>query len=195
MTRIRDNYFRDYYSSIFNAWNDRTDPMGLQYSSMITDEAVDINNIADDKDNQFMRRTIDKGALVKVISKPDVFFDLDEKVKELGGTSKWTGKYIPKIGEVGDVMGVDEGYILINFEGGEALLDMSCLEPQKRKNEVQFLVKYPSGALEEYSSEKEIEKRMQDLYKAQNLKPGEVIKVYNVEGYREVKVKIEIAFT
>ena len=142
----------------------------------------------------FMRRTIEKGATVKVISKPDVYFDLDDKGKELGATDKWTGKFIPPLNATGEVLGIDDGYAMVDFGAGEALVDVSCLEPQKKKEEVKFLVRYPNGTLEEYSTEKEVEKRMQDLYKAQSIKPGDVIKVYNVEGFKEVKLKIEIAF-
>ncbi len=141
-----------------------------------------------------MRRTIEKGFQVKVISKPEIFFDLDDKVKELGGTKKWNNKFAPKIGDLGDVLGTDEGYVLVDFGVSEALVDMSCLEPQKRKEEVKFLVIFPNKTIEEFSSEKEVEKRMKDLYKAQNIKPGDVIKVFDVKGYREVKLKVEVAF-
>ena len=142
-----------------------------------------------------MRRTIQKGSLVKVISKPDVYFDLDEKVKELGGSEKWAPKFTPKIGDFGDVIGIDDGYVLVDFGSAECLLDIACLDGQKRKEEVQFLVVYPNNTLEEFSTETEMEKRLQELHVSQSIKPGDMLRAYNVKGYREIKLKISVAFT
>lgn len=179
ITIIEEDYSHGKYHV---EWDNHTN------NSNYCDECLEI-------DFPIMRRTIEKGGLVKVTSRPEVYKDLDEKVKELGGTDKWSGAYVPKIGDVGDVIGISGGYVLVDFQGRECLLDASCLESQKRKEEVKFLVRFPNGSLEEYSTEKELEARVQELYKTQALKIGETVKVYNVEGYKEVSVKIQVSFT
>lgn len=143
---------------------------------------------------KFMKRVVDKGSLVKVISKPEVYFDMDETVKELGGTDKWNGKFTPTIGMTGEVTGSKEGYVLVDFPTGMCLLDESCLEPQKRKEEVKILVRFPNNTLEEFSTEEEVKKRVQDLYKAGSVDKNAQIKVYDIAKYREIGLKIDISF-
>lgn len=143
-----------------------------------------------------MRRTIEDGSLVKVIAGPELYQDSDDIAKELLGDSKepWNPKYIPKMGEKGDVLGIKDGYVLVKFDKNIVLMDISSLESETRKEEVKYLAIFPNKSIEEYKTEKEMEDRMQELYKGQSIKPGDGIKVYNVDGYREVKLKIEVSF-
>lgn len=142
-----------------------------------------------------MRRAIQKGAYVKVVKGPELYNENLEKAKELGSTEIF-GKKVPNIGDAGDVIGVDDGYILVRFgDSNESLIDSSSLEIEKRKEETKFLARYANNSIEEFSNEEECQARMKELFSQGHMKVGETVKVYNVEGYKEVKIKVEVAFT
>lgn len=141
-----------------------------------------------------MRRAIKEGNYVKVISGPELYNDNEDKAKELGSTELF-GKKKPTIGDQGDVVGISDGYVLVRFDGFEALIDISNLEIQKRREEAKFLVLYQNKSFEEYTEEEEVHERMKQLFSKGDLKMGDTVKVYKIDGYKEVKIKVEVAFT
>jgi len=140
-----------------------------------------------------MRRALTVGTPVKIVKTPTWYKDTLDVAKKLGSTDVLNLKE-PKVGDEGELVGVEDGYCLVKFSSYEALLDMDCLDKMKRKEDIKILVKYPNDSIQEFSDEKEVESRIRELYARGHLKIGDEIKSYQISEVKSIKVKVEISF-
>ncbi len=140
-----------------------------------------------------MRRTLTKGSYVKVKDPGSRYPENEDKAKELGSTDK-LNKGSSKTGSTGDVIGADEGYVLVDFGDFENLYDIEGVEITKKPEEVKMLCRFMhNNALEEYSNEGEITARMEELIKNGSMRLDSEVKVYPLAGApKSLKMKLNI---
>lgn len=140
-----------------------------------------------------MKKAINIGDLVEVnSSRPEIFQNMEDLAKELGSTEKFDPNYKPREKEEGNVIGEKDGYVLVDFSGKEVLIDVTNLNWKIRKEAIKFLLKYPNNSLEEFQSEDECKKRVEELHQNGSLKAGDTLKLYKVDGFKEVSLKINV---
>lgn len=139
-----------------------------------------------------MRKTLTKGAYVKLLDIDGVYTDSDDVAKKIGSTDKLHSKKI-QVGSCGDVMGEDGGYVLVDFGDTEELIDVESLEITTSPTEIKFLVRFmKTNAIEEYAAESDIKKRLAKLISEGHIKLEDEIRVYNLSGTKILKMKLDI---
>lgn len=139
-----------------------------------------------------MRKTLTKGAYIKVINPEALYLDSDDVAKELGSTEKLNVKK-PRTGSFGDVMATKDGYVLVDFGDFESLIDIEAIEAAVRPAEIKFIVRYiRTGAIDEFTSEEEITKKIQKLIAEGHMKIEDEMKVYEISKAKSLKVKLDV---
>lgn len=139
-----------------------------------------------------MRKTLAKGAFVKVTNPDALYLDSEDVAKELGSTDKLNKKK-PRTGSTGDVMGVQDGYVLVDFGDFEALIDIEAVTPEVRPTEIKYIVRFiRTNTIEEFITETDIEKRIQKLIAEGHMKIEDEMRVYEISKAKGLKVKLDI---
>lgn len=141
-----------------------------------------------------MRKAENKGDFVEVTDPNLVYPDLlDDKGKALGADPK---KWFPKTLQMkmqGTVLGREEGYVLLDIEGGHYLVDADAIKPAIKPADMKFLVQFVSrNAWEQFDTEASIKTRIIDLIKQQALKFGDEIKVYELTSVKTLKFDLSV---
>ncbi len=140
-----------------------------------------------------MRRTLDKGAYIKVIDPAARYEENVEMAEKLGADKKKLNLKTPAKNQTGTVLGIEEGFVLVDFGDFQYLMDIDGVEITKKPEEIKLLVRYMhNNTLEEYSTEEEIQKRMTDLVKAGSMNIGQDVKVYSITGSKSLKMKLNV---
>jgi len=142
-----------------------------------------------------MRRAMKKGSWVKVMAPLELHNDNASMAEKLGASEAFMKTKTPQIGDEGEVLGIEDGFVLVKFEEFESLVDVSSLEMTAKKEEVKIIVIYPNKAIEEFANQDQVTERMKEMFAKQHLKMGDQVQVYDVSGYRKVKVLLEVSFT
>lgn len=139
-----------------------------------------------------MKKSLSSKTFVKVNNPDLIFLDSEEIAKSLGSTDKLNKKK-PRTGSTGDVMGVSDGHVLIDFGDFEALMDIEAVEPETRPSEIKFIVRYvKSNTIEEFTSEDEIKARLGKLVAEGHMKIDDEAKVYEISKSKTLTVKLDI---
>lgn len=139
-----------------------------------------------------MRKTLAQGSYVKVVDQSLVYDAMDDVAKRLGSSDKLHGSKVLN-GMAGEVMGIEEGYVLIDFGTFEELLDETAVQKEKRPEEIALLLKFNrTGQIEEFSSEDELQSRIKKLISEGHVKTDDEFKVYSISKMRNLKVQLDI---
>ncbi len=139
-----------------------------------------------------MRKTLTKGVYIKVNNPEAIYTESEDVAKELGSTEKFNKKK-PRTGSTGDVLGVKDGYVLVDFGDFESLIDIEAIEAIPRPTDIKYIVRYIRPNIsEEFVSEDDIQKRLQKLIAEGHIKIEDEMKVYEISKAKVLKIKLDI---
>lgn len=139
-----------------------------------------------------MRKTLTKGVYIKVNNPDAIYPDSDDIAKELGSTDKLNKKK-PRTGSFGDVIGVKDGYVLVDFGDFESLIDIEAIETAIRPAEIKYICRYVrNNVIEEFTTEEAIQEKLGKLIAEGHMKIDDEVKVYEISKSKILKIKLDI---
>lgn len=140
-----------------------------------------------------MRRTITKGSYVEVVDANNRYDESKEIAKKLGADDAKLNKATPLVKKQGDVLGIEEGFVLVDFGDSQSLMDIEAIKEIKRLDEIKYIVRFMhNNSIEEHSSVEEITKRMSELVKSGSMRIDQEVMVYQITSAKKLRMKIDI---
>lgn len=140
-----------------------------------------------------MRSQISEGNYVKVTNTSLNHAGNTEMAEKLKADMSLLNVKSPVTGSVGKIIGHEDGFILLEFDGYQFLMDVDGVEPTSNPEEVSILVRYmKNNSLEEFENMDEVNKRLTDLMKSGNLTLSDDIRIYNISKMSKVKLSLEV---
>lgn len=140
-----------------------------------------------------MKKVLKEGARIKVTDAGHIYKDLDDVAKELGATDK-LNQNKPVNGSEGDVLGVKDGYVLVDFGSYECLLDIDAIQLTTKAEDVKILLRFMhNNAIEEFEDQESVNKRIEELVRAGNIRLDAQLKQYQVSASKIVSLGVNIS--
>lgn len=139
-----------------------------------------------------MRKTITKGSYVKITS-TEFYRDSNDLAIKLGADEKKLGGTDPAKDNEGEVMGMEDGYVLIDFGDVHRLIDIEDVKLTPKPKDIKIIVRYlKNNSIEEFLSEDDLKKRISNLISTGSVGLKDELKVYEVSNVKSLKIKLDV---
>lgn len=116
-----------------------------------------------------------------------------EMAEKLGAQPDLLNIKSPVTGTPGQVLGMEDGFVLVDFDSYQYLMDIDGVESITDPNKVSILVRYmKNNTLEEFETMEMVNKRLVELMKSGSLTLSDDIKIYEVAKVHKAKLSLEI---